>query len=361
MTKEQSLKLLKTLTEAFGVSGFEAPVRTVVGDLLAPLSTGMQTDNMGSLIASKTGFEECPKLLLAAHLDEVGFMVTRITDGGFIKFQQLGGWWSQVLPDQRVEIRTANGSVAGVIGAKPPHILSKEEAGKTVKLRSMYVDVGATCREEAEKAGVRVGDPIVPCSRFEVCKNGKSFMGKALDDRAGCAMIVEVFRELDGRSFPGNLYGVMTVQEEVGLRGAATSVTVVKPDVAVVLDVTVATDTPNVGEDEATTRTGLGKGPVVGFYDATMIPNIALRDLVASMDGEAGIPFQAEVMPGGGTDAGKIHIYRQGVPSIVVGIPVRYIHSHVGIAHLDDYANGVELVLALVNKLDRDTVDSLKA
>ncbi len=357
--KENSIQILKTLTETPGVSGYEAPIRKVLADYLAPLSTQLKTDKLGSLIAIKEGKSTDPKIMLAAHMDEVGLMVTQITDAGYIKFQDLGGWWSQVLLDQRLEILTSGGKVMGVIGAKAPHILTEEELRQPIKLKNMFIDVGATSREEAEKMGIRQGDPIVPYSSFIMCKNYKTFMAKALDNRAGCAILVELFQRIKEVDHPNTIYSVMTVQEEVGLRGAATSVDVVKPDLAIVVDVTVATDTPGIDDNDVATRTYLGKGPVIGFYDASMIPHIPFRDLVVQTAVENNIPYQVEVMSGGGTDAGKIHVYRQGVPSVVIGIPVRCIHSHVGLAHLDDYQNSVELISALVKKIDLKTLIEL--
>ncbi len=355
-----SLELIKRLTDTPGVSGYEGPIRKLLSELLTPFSTSVETDNIGSLIACRKTSQEHPKIMLVAHQDEVGFMVTQITDNGFIRFQQLGGWWSQVLLDQKVEILTQDGIVKGVIGAKAPHGLSAEEMAQAVKLNTMYIDIGAVSKQEAEDSGVRAGDPVIPASSFELCSNQKSFMCKALDDRAGCAIIVECFRRLAQSKHPGTVYGVLTVQEEVGTRGAATSVSVVVPDVAIVLDVTIAFDTPNVTDAEAITRTGLGKGPVIDFYDASMIPHLPLRNLTQEVAQKNNIPYQIEVMPSGGTDAGRIHLFRQGVPSIVIGIPVRYIHSHIGVAHMDDYAQSVALVMALVQALDRQTVDSLK-
>ncbi len=358
--KEKSLELLKTLTETPGVSGFEGPIRQLLFEYFSSLSAEIKTDKLGSLIAVKEGRSVEPKIMLASHMDEVGFMVTQITEEGFIKFQPLGGWWNQVMLDQRVEILTANDTVPGVIGSKAPHILTPEETKQPVKIETMFIDVGSTSKEETEKIGIRQGDPIVPFSPFTVCKNSKSFMAKALDDRAGCAMTVEVFQSLDKADHPNTVYGVMTVQEEVGLRGAATSVDVVKPDLAIIIDVTVGTDTPGISDSAVATKTYLGKGPVIGFYDASMIPHIPFRDLVVQTAEENNIPYQVEVMTGGGTDAGKIHVYRQGVPSIVIGIPVRYIHGHVGIAHLEDYQNALELVLNLVKKIDGTILNQLQ-
>jgi endoglucanase len=359
MIKEKSIELLKILTETPGVSGYESPVRKVIQDYLSPLSCEFESDHLGSLIAKKKGENEDPKIMLVSHMDEVGLMVTKITDEGFIKFQKLGGWWDPVLLDQRVQIYTSNSKILGVIGAKAPHILTPEEKKQPVTIQSMFIDIGVSSREEAEALGIRSGDPVVPFSPFEMCTNGTSFMGKALDDRSGCAMIIEILRELGQYRHSGTVYGVMTVQEEIGIRGAGTSVSVVKPDLAIVLDVTVATDTPDISVSDVVSKTYLGKGPIICFYDASMIPHIPFRDFVVQTAEENHIPHQIEIMPGGGTDAGKIHVYREGVPSIVIGIPVRYIHDHVGIANIDDYHNAIRLVLELLKKLDSSAVDRI--
>lgn len=358
--REESVEILQVLTETPGVSGYEGPVRRVLSDYLAPLAD-LTTDRLGSLIAVRHGSDSEPKLMIAAHMDEVGFMVTRISEEGFIRFQPLGGWWEQVLLAQRVEILTAGGRVVGVIGAKSPHILTPEERSQPVKIKNMYIDIGSTSQAETANAGVKQGDPVVPYSPFMVCPNSRTVLAKALDDRIGCALIVELFRHLRECPHPNTIYGVLTVQEEVGLRGATTSVDVVKPDLALVLDVTVATDTPGIGDSDVATRTYLGRGPVIGFYDASMIPHTPFRDLVVKTAREHNIPYQVEVMAGGGTDAGKIHLFHEGVPTVVIGVPVRYIHDHSGMAHLDDYRNALELVHLLATGINRDTLRMLQA
>jgi putative aminopeptidase FrvX len=358
--KKKTIELLKTITETPGVSGFEAPIRKVLKDYLSPLATEVTADHLGSLVAIKKGTDEDVKVMAAAHMDEVGFLVTSISQEGFIRFQPLGGWWEQVLLAQRVEILTQKGRLIGVIGAKSPHILSAEERAKPVKINAMYIDIGSTSKEETEEAGVRQGDPVVPFSTFHLQENGKSIMARALDNRVGCALVVELFQELQQLQHPNAFYGVMTVQEEVGLRGATTSVDVVRPDLAIVTDVTVATDTPGISDNDVSTRTYLGKGPVIGFYDASMIPHTPFRDFVVKVAKYNNIPYQVDIMSGGGTDAGKIHLFRQGVPSIVIGIPVRYIHDHTGIAHLNDYQNALRLLVALARRIDRGVLKELE-
>lgn len=354
-----SIDLLRNITETPGVSGFESPIRSALTSYLSPLAGRMQVDKLGSLIAQKPGSQTQPRIMLASHMDEVGLMVTQITKEGFLKFQPLGGWWEQVLLGQRVEILSAGGKIPGVIGAKAPHILQEEERKQPVKIGAMFIDVGSASKEETEEMGIIPGDPVVPFSPFTVCQNPRVVMAKALDDRAGCAVLVEVAQKLSAVDHPNQVYTAMTVQEEVGLRGANTSVDMIKPDVAIVVDVSVATDTPGIGENDVPVKTHLGKGPVVGFYDASMIPHLHLRDYVVKTCMDNGIPYQVDIMPGGGTDAGRIHISSRGVPSVVIGIPVRYIHSHVGLAHMDDYENAAKLITALVMGLNSETLTGL--
>ena len=261
--------------------------------------------------------------------------------------------------DQRVDILTDHGPVPGVIGSKAPHILTKDDLKNPIKIKNMFIDVGSTRLEETKGMGIRQGDPIVPHSSFTMSENNKSFFAKALDNRLGCAIVVELFKKLDKYDHPNTFYGVMTVQEEVGLRGAATSVEVVKPDLAVVIDVTVATDTPGIENNDVPTMVYMGKGPVICFFDATMIPQIPFRDLICKTARDNNIPYQIEFMSGGGTDAGKIHLYRHGVPTIVVGVAVRYIHDHVGIAHLDDYQNTIDLIYHTLKEIDDNKLNKL--
>ncbi|ADU52186.1 Cellulase [Thermaerobacter marianensis DSM 12885] len=353
--------LLRELTEAPGVSGYEAPVREVLSRYLGTLAPRLGTDNLGSLIAERPGAAARPRVMLAAHMDEIGFMVSHIDDGGFVRFQPIGGWWSQVMLAQRVRIYTARGPVTGIIAAKPPHILPADERSRPVDIRDMFVDVGATSRQEAEALGIRPGDPVVPASAFEPLGPPGAFLAKAWDNRAGCVVLVEVLRRLAAVQHPNAVYAVATVQEEVGLRGATTSVRAVAPDVALVIDTTVATDTPGIDRSRLPASCRLGGGPAVSLYDASMIPHLRLRDLVVDTARDHGIPLQFDVMPGGGTDAGKIHTASTGVPTLSIGIPVRYIHSHGSILRLSDLEHAARLIVAVIQRLDAATVDALKA
>ncbi|MGB3715397.1 MAG: M42 family metallopeptidase [Candidatus Promineifilaceae bacterium] len=346
-------KFLKTLTEADGVPGYEEEIRAVLRGFLEPLGTITQ-DKLGSLICHQPG--EGPKVMLAGHMDEIGFMITHLTKDGFLKFVQLGGWWDQVLLGHRVVIKTRKGDVVGVIGAKPPHIVDPEERKKVVKKDEMYIDIGATSKDEVEAAGVRAGDPVVPQADFTVMANGKSFLSKAFDNRVGCAVTIDALRHFQEAEHPNDLYGVATVMEEVGLRGARTSAHAIDPDVAIILEVDIAGDVPGIRPEQSIAT--LGKGPTILLYDRGMIPNLKLRDLFIDTAAELDIPLQLSgYSVGGSTDGAVIHLHGAGVPTVVIGVASRHIHSHGSIIHRDDYENAVKLVTAVVARLDKDTVE----
>ncbi len=353
---DETTQLLKTVTEAHGVPGYETEVRAVLRELMEPLGDISQ-DKLGSLICRQPG--EGPKVMLAGHMDEIGFLVHHITDDGFLKFIQLGGWWDQVLLGHRVIIKAQQGDVVGVIGAKPPHLLAADERDKVVKKKDMFIDIGATSKAEVEEAGVRLGDPVVPDSDFVVLANGKTYLSKAFDDRVGCAIVVDVLRHFDGKgnSHPNDLYGVATVMEEVGIRGATTSARAVDPDVAIILESDIAGDVPGIKNEESSIK--MGAGPTMLIYDARMIPNLALRDLVIDTARELDIPLQFSAIQGGATDGGAIHLHGTGVPTVVIGVAARHIHSHGAILHRDDYDRAVRLIVALVERLDQETVAQL--
>lgn len=353
------LKLYENLTCANGIPGYEEPVRRVMRKYLEPVSDQIITDNLGSVAGVKVGQPGGPRIMLAGHLDEVGWMVTMITKEGFLKIQALGGWWSQVMLAQRVRVITRQGELIGVVGSKPPHILPPEERKKVVDIKEMFIDIGASNKEEALSFGVRPGDPIVPHCDFTVMPNPKVLLNKAWDNRAGCAVAVMVLQELQGQVHPNQVYAVGNVQEEVGLRGAITMSNVIEPDIGIALDVGIAGDVPGVKETEAQGK--LGKGPLILLYDATMIPNQILRNLVTDTADELGIPYQFDAIAGGGTDAGRMHIWGRGVPSVVIGFATRYIHSHAGLIHRDDMENAAKLIAAVVKKLDGEMVRKIKA
>jgi putative aminopeptidase FrvX len=356
--EDSTQQLLIELTEAHGVPGYEAPIRAVVREHLDPLGDISQ-DKIGSVICQVASKVEGPKVMLVGHMDEIGFMVKHITKEGFINFLPLGGWFDQVLLGQRVIIKTRKGDVVGVIGAKPPHMLSEEERKQVVNKKDMFIDIGATSQEEVEAVGVRVGDAVVPRADFVTLAGGKTYLSKAFDDRVGTALVISTLQALQGVDLPNSLFGVVTVMEEVGLRGATTSVRAVNPDVAIILESDIAGDIPGIKPEESSIK--LGKGPTVLIYDARMIPNLKLRDLVVDLAKELEIPLQVSYVERGATDGGAIHLHNTGVPTLVIGVPARHIHSHSSIIHRDDYDNAVKLLIALVKQLDADTVKQFTA
>jgi putative aminopeptidase FrvX len=355
---DELASLLKELTEAHGVPGYESPIRALIRKHLEPLGD-LSQDKIGSVICKQIGDSEAPKVMLAGHMDEIGFMVKFITDEGFIKFLPLGGWFDQVLLGQRVIIKTGKGDIVGLIGAKPPHLLHPDERKKVVEKTDMYIDIGATSRAEVEAAGVKQGDPIVPRADFVVLASQKAYLSKAFDDRVGVALIISLLREMKSKKHPNTLFGVATVMEEVGLRGATTSVRAIDPDVAIVLESDIAGDVPGIKPEESSVK--MAKGPTVLIYDARMIPNLKLRDLVMRLAEENKIPLQISYVEGGATDGGSIHLHDIGVPTVVIAVPARHIHSHSSIIHQDDYQNAVKLLEILVSKLDRQTVADFTA
>lgn len=354
---DETLTMLKDLTDAKGIPGNEREPRDVMKKYIEPYADEVTTDGLGSLIAKKTGKENGPKIMVAGHLDEVGFMITQIDDKGFLRFQTVGGWWSQVMLAQRVTIVTKKGDVTGVIGSKPPHILSPEARKKPVEIKDMFIDIGASSKEEAMEWGVRPGDQVVPYFEFTVLNNEKMLLAKAWDNRIGCAIAIDVLKQLKDVNHPNVVYGVGTVQEEVGLRGAKTSANFIQPDIAFGVDVGIAGDTPGVSEKEAMGK--MGKGPQIILYDASMVSHKGLRDFVTDTADELDIPYQFDSMAGGGTDSGAIHVSANGVPALSITIATRYIHSHAAMLHRDDYENAVKLIAEVIKRLDEETVKNI--
>ena len=353
----QSLDLLKELTEAPGLPGYEEEIRRIVARRVEGLAE-VSYDRMGNVICRKQGDAPGPRVMLPGHMDEIGFIVSGVTDDGYLRFAPLGGWWEHVILAQRVIVHTRKAQLAGIIGSKPPHVLTDEERGKLVKRDDMFIDVGAKDKKEATgKLGIRVGDPVVPICPFEPMHNKKLLMGKAFDDRVGVAMFIDTLRKLAGAKHPNTVYGVGTVQEEVGTRGAETAADAVQPDVCLVMEVGIASDTPGC-KPEDKEKGILGKGVQICFLDGGMIPNLKLRDFLVDLAEAKKIPYQISMLQRGATDGRPIHIHGLGVPTVYIGVPTRYIHSHAGILHSSDYDNAVKLAVEAVKRLDEKTVRS---
>ncbi|EMT45196.1 M42 family metallopeptidase [Anoxybacillus flavithermus] len=350
------LQLFQTLTELPGAPGNEHAVRAFMREQLQKYADDIVQDRLGSIFGVKRGKGNGPVVMVAGHMDEVGFMVTAITEQGMIRFQPLGGWWSQVLLAQRVHIITDHGPIVGVIGSIPPHLLDEEQRKKPMDIKHMLIDVGADDRADAERMGIRPGQQIVPICPFTPMANGKKVMAKAWDNRYGCGLAIELLKELKDETLPNVLYSGATVQEEVGLRGAQTAATMIQPDIFFALDASPANDM--TGDEKEFGH--LGKGALVRIYDRTMITHRGMREFILDTAETHRIPYQYFVSPGGGTDAGRVHMANSGVPSAVIGVCARYIHTHASIVHIDDYEAAKQLLVALVKQCDRATVDAIR-
>ena len=351
--KQETLELFKNLTELQGASGNEHLVRNFMTKEIGKYADEVIYDNLGGVFGVKKG--NGPKVMVAGHMDEVGFMVTQITDNGMIRFQTLGGWWSQVLLAQRVQIMTDNGPIIGVIGSIPPHNLTEVQRNKPMEIKNMLIDIGADDRSNAEKIGIKPGQPILPICPFTPMANPKKILAKAWDNRYGCGLAIELLKELQGEAVPNQLYSGATVQEEVGLRGAQVAANMIQPDIFYALDASPANDMSGDKKEFGQ----LGKGALLRIFDRTMITHRGMREFILDTAESNDIPYQYFVSQGG-TDAGRVHIANDGVPSAVIGICSRYIHTSSSIIHVDDYAAAKELLVKLVKATDQNTVDQIR-
>ncbi len=352
--------LLEELTNAYGPSGFEGPVRAIVQRELAPLCDHIETDGIGSLIGRLGGESESPRIMLGGHMDELGLMVKYVTPEGFVMFQTIGGWLDQSLINQRWVILTRRGSVRGITGIKTVHVMTQEARNQVFKRDEMFIDVGARSKDDAEeRLGIRPGDPIAPDSTFTVLNGGDLYLAKAWDDRLGVGLMIEVMRRLKSTAPPNTVFGVATVQEEIGLRGAHTSSYQVQPDIGINLESGVAGDYPGIKQEEAQER--VGDGPTIFLHDSSMLPNLKLRDLFLEVAEEKEIPLQFNVLSGYGEDGAEMQRAHGGTPTVNIAVPVRYLHSHNGIISRKDFDRAVDLVVAVIQRLDSTTVEQLKS
>ncbi len=341
--------ILERLSNAHGVSGYEGNVRQIIEEEIRPYIDEIKTDKMGNLIATKLGGK--PTVMLAAHMDEIGLMVKYVDDKGFVHFTKIGGWFDQTLLNQRMVLHTEFGTVYGVIGSKPPHAMNDEDKKKPILAEDMFIDVGATSKEDAEKLGVKAGTPITSDMEFKLLGNDM-VTGKAFDNRAGCVMLIEALRQMKG--VKATVHAVFTVQEEVGLKGAKTSAFGLNPDVALATDVTITGDHPGIEKKHSAME--IGKGPSITISDAEgrgiIVPEPVLKWLKEAAE-SSNVPYQLEVGVGGTTDASAIHLSREGIPTGVISTPSRYIHTPVSVLSMTDLENAAKLVARALEIVDR--------
>ena len=356
---DDAARLLEELSNAHGPSGFEGPVRDIMRREMKPLADRIATDGLGSLVAVIETSPDAPNIMIAAHMDEVGMLVKRITDEGYLKYQVLGGILPEALINQRFRIKTDKGFVTAISGLKSIHVIPKDKRSLELSHNDIFLDVGASSRRDAmERLGIKPGDPIVPDTNFEILNGGRLYMGKAWDDRAGLAVMVEVMKRLQSKRPKANVYFVATTQEEIGLRGARTSSYLVEPDIGISLEAGVAADYPSITLDEA--QEVLGKGPGLFLFDASMIPNDNLKRLVIELAAGRDIPLQFNVQPGYGEDGAEMQKAFSGTPAVNMTVPTRYLHTHYGVIDRGDFDALVELLTAIVHELTPARIDAVK-
>lgn len=336
---------LQTLSDAFGVAGFEDEVRGVLEKMVSPHVDRCETDTLGSLICSRGSGDA---VMLDAHMDEVGFMVRWIEKDGFLRLTPLGGWDERILMAHRIVLLTRSGKkVHGVIGSTPPHIQTEGDRNKVVPLEELFVDIGARSREEAEAFGVRIGDPGTIHYPFQRLVEGY-VTGKAFDDRAGCLVAAEALRVLAEEKLPYKLVATFSVHEEGGLRGAKAAAYRIAPKLALALEGTIGADTPGVPEAKQPVR--LGQGPAITLADRSITVKPRLARFLERIADENGIPYQYKLPAYGSTNAGAIHTERGGILAGVVSVPCRYIHSPVSTLYLSDLEATIKLVVAFLRR-----------
>ena len=353
-----NLNILKQLSEAFGPSGFEEEVNALISNEFKDLNSFERTeDGLGSVIFSKQNDPSLPIVSLVAHMDEIGYLVKYIDDDGFIKVQNLGGWLSQSMINQRWTIRTQNKDIIGISGIKTIHVMTPEEKRNFYKTNNeLFIDIGAKSKKDAIDIGIRAGNPIAPYSKVEELNNDR-LLGKAWDDRVGCSILVQLAKNINDITLPYNLNFVFTTQEEIGLRGAMTTAYITNSDICINLEVGVAGDFPYMTKDEA--QEELGLGPSIFLHDSSMLPDKNLQSYIEKIALNNDINLQYEVLAGYGEDGAMYQKSRHGIPAINLGIPTRYLHSHNSIIDLNDYKNGVKLVDHIINDLNPDKINNI--
>lgn len=354
--QDRTIELLRLLSNTAGAPGFEEPIRKVMVDEMRPFASSITFDGMGSIIATQgtTG----PKIMVDAHMDELGGMVRRITPKGFLTMQMLGGWLDQALVDQRWVIIGSKGPVKAVTGIRDVHVVPADERTRVYSRDSLYLDVGATSEAEVRAMGISVGDPIVPDAPFEVLNGTGNYLGKAWDDRVGCAVVIEAMRRLAATPHPNQIVYAITTQEEIGLRGAHTAADVIKPALGIAIEGGITGDVfPGRPEE---TQAVLGGGPVLFVYDSSALPNRKLSAFVKQTAADKKLPLQLDLVQGYGDDSAEIQKSNGGVPTVNLLVPARYTHAHNGVINRRDFDQMVELLVAMLQKLDAPTVAAIR-
>jgi putative aminopeptidase FrvX len=357
---DATVKLLAELTDANGAPGFEGPVRDILRREWRGLLADLRTDGVGNLLGRLPGPADSPRVLLMAHMDEVGFLVRAIDERGFVYMNPLGGYIDQSVLTQRYTIMTPRGPVVGYTGFKSTHIVSPEERTRMVALQDMFLDIGARSREEAERMGVRPGLPVTYRTEFEILNGTSRYLAKAWDDRVGLAAATEALRQLKSLPHPNTVEVAATVQEEIGLRGASVVEASTHPDIVINLEIGIAGDFPLLTSPKLS-QEALGKGPSIFVFDTSMIPNNNFVEWILKVARDAAIPVQFESVSGYGEDASVLQRAATGIPAINLGVPTRYGHSQSGVIDRADYDHLVKLLVAMIQKLSAEQVKAIRS
>jgi putative aminopeptidase FrvX len=356
IAQDSTKALLEKLSNAPGPPGAEDAVRAVMVAEMKPLADSIRYDGMGSVIAQQGS--SGPRIMIDAHMDELGGIVRRITPGGFLTMQMLGGWLDQALVDQRWVILGSKGPIHAVTGIRDIHVLPADDRNRVFPRDQLFLDVGAKNAEEAASLGLEPGDPIVPDSQFVDLNGTGNYLGKAWDDRVGCAALLEAMRRTAKLPHPNQLFFAATTQEEIGLRGARTAAQVIKPDIGIAIEGGIAGDT-YLGHQEET-QAKLGAGPGLFLFDSSALANRKFVALVKETAKNKGLPLQLDLVQGYGDDSAEIQLSNGGVPTINLVAPIRYTHAHNGILNRKDFDQLVDLIVALLGSLDAKTVEQLR-
>ena len=347
-------ELLGRLDAVSGVSGDESAVADLIAAELAGHHDRHESDPLGNHFFVHTGPEGAPTVMLCAHMDELGFVVQHIEDEGFVRIAPIGFHDDRMVIDQDLRIHGRKGPVDGVTGAKPAHVVTPEEAKQAIRLDEMFVDLGTSSRDQTEELGVFVGDRVTFAREAGMLNGTRVFTGKAVDDRSGCAVMIEVMRRLS-KDTAATVWATAAVQEELGIRGAGPAATRIVPDVALAIDVTLCGDTPGVDYSRLPIR--LGRGPAIKYFDwapgigyGSAVPR-RLTDRLEQVAEAAGISYQREVLLGGATDAWAISLSGTGVLTGCISVPSRYIHSAVGCVDVDDMEGAIQLIVAFIENV----------
>jgi putative aminopeptidase FrvX len=354
--QDRTVALLQQLTDAAGPPGFEEPIRKVLVDLMKPLAASLTFDGLGSIIATQG--TQGPRVMVDAHMDELGGVIRRVTPRGLLTMQMLGGWLDQALVDQRWIIVGSKGPIQAVTGIRDVHVVPADERTRVFSRDSLFLDVGAASEADVAAMGIGPGDPVVPDSPFTVMNGTSNYLAKAWDDRVGCAVVVAAMRKLAAAPHPNQIVWTITTQEEVGLRGAESAAAVVKPAIALAIEGGITGDVFGGRAEETQAR--LGAGPGIFLYDSSELPNRKLVTLVRQTAAEKTLPLQSDLVQGYGDDSAAIQRSNGGVPTVNLVVPIRYTHAHNGIMNRRDFDQMVDLLVAVLQKLDGAAVDRIR-